>query len=78
MPLDRAADDAIDISDTKEYVKRVHVFFTFISGNIINKDTVLAAGPAILHLIGTNLIQLGWTYTALNGFVRGTLHPRED
>jgi abequosyltransferase len=69
--------DAMDISDPREYAKRVHVFFTFISGNIINKDTVLAAGPKpFSELIGTGLIQLGWTYTALNRFSRG-LYIRE-
>ena len=69
--------DAIEISDPKDYVKRVHVFFTFISGNIINRDRVSAAGPMpFSRLIGTNLAQLGWTYTALNGFVRG-LYIRE-
>jgi abequosyltransferase len=72
-----ARNDAIEISDSKEYAKRVHVFFTFISGNIINKDRVLAAGAtAFSTLVGTNLTQLGWTYTALNGFVRG-LYIRE-
>lgn len=72
-----AADDVIAISDAREYAKRVHVLFTFISGNIINKDRVLAANPAPFSaLVGTNLVQLGWTYTALNGFVRG-LYIRE-
>ena len=66
-----------DISDPREYVKRVHVFFTFISGNIINKDTVLgAATKPFSDLIGTGLVQLGWAYTALNRFSRG-LHIRE-
>src|SRR5207245_1879409 len=52
--------DAIEISDAKEYAKLVHVFFTFISGNIINKDRVLAAGPtAFSSLVGTSLVQLG-------------------
>jgi glycosyltransferase involved in cell wall biosynthesis len=64
--------DAIDISDPRQYAKRVHVFFTFISGNIINKDTVLAAGAKpFSDLIGSSLIQLSWTYTALNRFTRG-------
>jgi abequosyltransferase len=64
--------DAIEISDPRAYVKRVHVFFTFISGNIINKDTVLAAGAkSFSSLIGTGLIQLGWAYTALNRFSCG-------
>jgi abequosyltransferase len=64
--------DAVEVCDPVEYVKRLHVFFTFISGNIINKDTVLAAGPtAFSSLIGTSLAQLGWTYTAMNRFRRG-------
>jgi len=72
-----AGSDAIDISDPRAFAKRVHVFFTFISGNIINKDTVLAAGPKpFSELIGTSLVQLGWTYTALNRFKRG-LYIRE-
>src|SRR5205814_1541559 len=38
--------DAIDISDPKEFAKRVHAsYLSYITGNIINKDTVLAAGP---------------------------------
>ena len=41
----RAQPDAVEIPDSMAYVKRIHVFFTFITGNIINKDTVLAAGP---------------------------------
>lgn len=68
----KTRNDAIEISDVKAYVKRVHIFFTFITGNIINKDRVLAAGPKpFSSLIGSSLMQLGWTYTALNGFVRG-------
>jgi len=64
--------DAIDISDPKEYAKRIHAFFTFISSNIINKDTVLAAGPKpFSELIGTGLVQLGWTYTALSRYSLG-------
>lgn len=69
--------DAIEIADSRNYAKRLHVFFTFITGNIINKDTVLAADPKTFStLIGTGLVQLGWTYTALNHFVRG-LYVRE-
>lgn len=64
--------DAVEISDAREYVKRIHIFFTFISGNIINKETVLAAGPKpFSDLIGTGLVQLGWTFTALNRFSHG-------
>jgi abequosyltransferase len=73
----KAQRDAVDIRDAVAYVKRIHVFFTFITGNIINKTTVLAAGPKpFSSLVGTSLVQLGWTYTALNRFTRG-LYIRE-
>lgn len=69
--------DAVQITSAREFAKYVHVFFTFISANIINKDTVLSAGPkAFSNLIGSSLAQLGWTYTALNQFTRG-LYVRE-
>lgn len=59
-------------ANPKEFVRRVHVFFTFISGNIINKDRVVASGQTKLSaLVGSNLVQLGWTYTALNGYREG-------
>src|ERR1700692_27302 len=72
-----ARQNAVHVSNSVAYVKRIHVFFTFITGNIINKDTVLGAGPqAFSSLVGTGLAQLGWAYTALNRFTRG-LYIRE-
>ena len=72
------SNDVIEISDPKAYTKRVHIFFTFISGNIINKDRVSAghAADEFSSLVGTNFVQLAWAYTALNGFARG-LYIRE-
>jgi glycosyltransferase involved in cell wall biosynthesis len=72
------SNDVIEISDPKAYAKGVHIFFTFISGNIINKDRVSAghAPDEFSSLVGTNFVQLGWAYTALNGFARG-LYIRE-
>ncbi|GAC1422677.1 MAG: glycosyltransferase family 2 protein [Acidobacteriaceae bacterium] len=56
------------------FVKRVHINFTFISGNIVNKDRVLAGGADEFATgIGTNLVQLTWIYSALNNFSRGLL-----
>ena len=73
----RSANNVIEVSQPGAYAKRLHVFFTFITGNIINKDKVLEAGPKEFStLIGTGLIQLGWTYTALNRLRRG-LYIRE-
>ena len=60
------------IKDAQVFARGVHIFFTFISGNIINKDHVMSSNQKDLSsLVGTNLVQLGWTYAALNGYVRG-------
>jgi abequosyltransferase len=68
---------ATNIVDAKIFASRIHIFFTFISANIVNKDRVLKQGPIpFASLVGTNLVQLGWTYAALNGFVCG-LHIQE-
>jgi glycosyltransferase involved in cell wall biosynthesis len=66
------------IEDVTMFVSRIHVFLTFISGNIVNKDRVLASKSWPLpSLVGTNLGQLSWMYTALNGFSRGLyIHER--
>lgn len=63
---------AVEISDADNYARRVHVFFTFISANIVNKDTVMRSGAhSFAELIGSNLGQLGWTFAALDSFQRG-------
>jgi abequosyltransferase len=51
-----------------EYLARlIHVFFTFISGIIVNKERVSSVQhPPFASLFGTNLAQLGPYYTALN------------
>lgn len=55
-------------TDSARFVRRVHVFTTMISGNIINKDRVDAiAHEPFSKLINSSLIQLGWTFTALRG-----------
>jgi len=69
---------AKDVRDAHVYVERVHVYFTFISGNIVNKA---ALGEDVIRecsaLIGTNLVQLGWVYAALNRFSRGLIIEEE-
>ena len=62
----------IEFDDVMRFAKRIHVYFTFISGNIVNKDRVQAGRAASFSaLIGSNLVQLAWVYAALNGFERG-------
>jgi abequosyltransferase len=59
--------DRLSIFNSPEQAARhVHVFFTFISGTIINKER-LSGFPhrPFSELADTNLVQLSWTYTAL-------------
>lgn len=58
----------------EDLASQVHVFFTFISGVVINKDRVdsLPHRP-FKELASTNLVQLGWTYTALEHHRRSLL-----
>jgi glycosyltransferase involved in cell wall biosynthesis len=65
------------IQDAHIFARAIHINFTFVSGNIINKDRVMPSSQKKLSgLVGTNLVQLGWIYAALNGYVRG-LYIRE-
>jgi abequosyltransferase len=60
------------IENSSEMVKRANHSLSFISANIVNRDRVLANLERPLdELIGTNLLQLGWVYTALNYYIRG-------
>lgn len=60
------------IDDARTFTLRTHVFLTFITGNIINKKRVAGRShQPFSELIGTSLVQLGWTYPALREFRRG-------
>lgn len=59
---------ALVCTDSARFLRRVHVFTTLISSNIINKERVEAIGHKPFSvLVGSGLVQLGWTYTALRG-----------
>ena len=47
-----------------DFVKNINVFLTFISGNIVNKNIFLKnCNPVLINnYLGTNLVQLSWTY----------------
>jgi len=50
----------------EQFLRRVHIFTTLISCNIINKDRVEAIGhKPFSTLMNSGLPQLGWTFTAL-------------
>ncbi|MHB1022595.1 MAG: glycosyltransferase family 2 protein [Acidobacteriaceae bacterium] len=64
-------------SDPKQFASKVNVFFTFITGNIVNKDRISSVPhDPFGELVGSNLIQLGWTYTALR-YHRKSLYIHE-
>jgi len=68
----KAGRTPIKMTSSKDFVRRVNVFLTFISGNIINKDRIEAsAPPSYAGYVGTQIIQLAWISEALNVFQRG-------
>lgn len=50
-------------TDPRAFAAKVHVMFTFISGNVINK-AILPTDFDPQEYVGTNLVQLSWTLTA--------------
>ena len=63
-----ASPKARAFSSAAPFVRRIHVFFVMISANIVNKDRVDALDhKPFAVLVGSNLIHLGWLYTALRG-----------
>ncbi len=58
----------------EEFARRLHVMFTFISANIVNKDRVseLRSEP-FGALSGTSLGHLAWLYTALDSLRKGLI-----
>jgi glycosyltransferase involved in cell wall biosynthesis len=60
--------------DPEPFVRRVHFFFAMISANIVNKDRVESIGhEPFSKLVGSNLIHLGWIFTALRGHHKSML-----
>jgi len=54
----------VEYDNVFKFIQRVNYYFTFISGNIINKSLV-DKDMKINDFSGTNMIQLSWTYSAL-------------
>jgi glycosyltransferase involved in cell wall biosynthesis len=60
--------------DPEAFARRVHFFFAMISANIVNKDRVESVGHRpFSNLVGSNLIHLGWIFTALRGHRRSLI-----
>lgn len=63
-----------DSSSASVFASNIHIYLTFITGNIIRKEAALRGlecPPSELR--NSNLLQLGWTYAALNQYHRGLL-----
>lgn len=64
----------IELARAEDLARRVHVIFTFISGVIVNKERISSVPHRPFDsLLGTNLVQLGPFYTALNHHRRSLL-----
>ncbi len=64
----------LDLTTAEDLAWHVHVFFTFISSIIVDKDRISSLPHRPFHsLLGTNLPQLGPFYTALNHHRRSLL-----
>lgn len=60
--------------DPERFVRRVHLFLTMLSANIVNKDRVESIGhEPFSKLFGSNLVHLGWIFTALRGHRKSML-----
>jgi len=65
-------------TDSVSFLRRVHIFTTMISGIILNKDRVeQVPHEPYSKLIGSSLIKLGWTFTALRGHRKSLLIEHE-
>ncbi|HEY1810205.1 MAG TPA: glycosyltransferase family 2 protein [Acidobacteriaceae bacterium] len=63
-----------EYSRTEDLAAQMHVFFTFISGIIVNKERIEAEPHRpFASLVGTNLVQLGPYFLALNRHRRSLL-----
>ncbi len=57
----------LDLLKSEDIARNFHVFLTFISGIIVNKERISSVPhESFDSLLGTNLVQLGPVYTVLN------------
>jgi len=69
---DRFGREATTINRADLFVKRVGTGFSLITCNIVNKQQILTTDHRpFANYIGTNLVQLSWTYTLLTAFSKG-------
>jgi len=64
FPRKQRRPETVVYDDLGDFIRRVNYFFTFISGNIVNK-TLVDKDIAIKEFVGTNMVQLSWILSAL-------------
>lgn len=64
--------------DRASFARRVHVWTTFISGMVVNRERFLAiqGAGALRRFTGTSLVQLGWVMTLLKSGSRFLVVPQ--
>jgi len=60
---DKSGDGVLVFDDPDRYLRKVHYWITFLSGNIVNKSLVADVDPD--RFAGSNLPQLSWFIPAL-------------
>jgi glycosyltransferase involved in cell wall biosynthesis len=64
FPRKQRRPETIVYDNLGKFIKRVNYYFTFISGNIVNK-TLVDKNINIGDFNGTNMVQLSWIFSAL-------------
>jgi glycosyltransferase involved in cell wall biosynthesis len=73
-PRSKESKPDLEFDKPEELARHIHVFFTFISSVIVNKQrNSVKPHRSFESLVGTNLVQLGPFYTALNQHRRSLL-----
>lgn len=72
LPSTQVPDLGFEVFERADLLaRRVNIFFTFISGNIVNKHRVSSVPHRpFSELVGTYLTQLGWIYAAVDNHRR--------
>lgn len=61
-----------EFTDAHDFARLVNIWFTFISGNVVNKERAVAlAGRPFSDFVGTTIVQLSWVFTLLSSFRKG-------
>ena len=71
-PHDPVRDEAPDLMDSLRFARRVHVWTTFISGIVVDRESLVAkqSPEQLRRYSNTSLVQLGWVLGTLKAGTR--------